>query len=100
MRLRTLAAALALPASTQAAEGRFSYRYYDVHGGVYVGELFSPAGGQCVTLPTAESLPSGDHPYNATDTTVVFFAGDKCTGDYVKLPPRPAVRSRPNCARC
>lgn len=98
MRLRhTLAAALgaltlvvALPASANAADGDFSYKFVGLDGSPRTATLHDPSSPGCATLPEVadpDASAPAFAPHNDTDTWAMVFTGPDCTGDSWTLRP-------------
>ncbi|MFJ8884935.1 hypothetical protein ACIRJR_16210 [Streptomyces sp. NPDC102402] len=88
--LGALALVVTLPTSASAAEGQFRYTYETDEGYEAVGFLNDPPGGECISLPGADSdaLPPAYAPKNLTDATATVFLGADCEGDvYYTLRP-------------
>ncbi|MEV7548498.1 hypothetical protein AB0N89_02620 [Amycolatopsis sp. NPDC089917] len=77
-----LALLLTIPTTASAAEGEFSYRYYDEHEEIQVGYLIDPPSGVCIEIPEiADWDVDAFHPRNFTDSTAVVFMDDDCSSD-------------------
>ncbi len=97
MRTRTafLAAASAvalcfsIPAVASAAEGEFTYRYYDEHEEIQIGTLVDPPSGECIEIPEiADWDVDAFRPHNDTDSRAVVFLDDDCSStNYFSLRP-------------
>ncbi|MBB5857648.1 hypothetical protein ACFQ05_18755 [Amycolatopsis umgeniensis] len=97
MRTRTaflaVASAVALcfsiPAVASAAEGEFTYRYYDADEEIQIGVLVDPPSGECIEIPEiADWDVDAFRPRNDTDSTAVVFQDDDCKSDsYFSLRP-------------
>ncbi|RSN52647.1 hypothetical protein DMH01_41490 [Amycolatopsis sp. WAC 04182] len=97
MRTRTaflaMASAVALcftiPATASAAEGEFTYRYYDENEELQIGTLVDPPSGECIEIPEiADWDVDAFRPRNDTDSTAVVFLDDDCKSDsYFSLRP-------------
>lgn len=80
---------LVLPGTAFAAEGEFSYRYYDEDGDLQVGSLVDPPSGECIEIPeVADWDTSAFRPRNNTNSRAVVFKDSECEGDaYFSLRP-------------
>ncbi|GAB3741180.1 hypothetical protein GCM10027598_71680 [Amycolatopsis oliviviridis] len=80
---------LTIPATASAAEGEFTYRYYDEHEEIQVGVLVDPPSGECIEIPEiADWDVDAFRPRNDTDSTAVVFLDDDCSSDsYFSLRP-------------
>jgi hypothetical protein len=97
MRVRTVLLALSsaialfltLPGSASAAEGEFTYRYYDEDEELQIGTLVDPPSGECIEIPEiADWDVDAFRPRNDTDSTAVVFLDDDCKSDsYFSLRP-------------
>ncbi|MEU3625372.1 hypothetical protein BS329_30705 [Amycolatopsis coloradensis] len=85
-----VALCFAIPATASAAEGEFSYRYYDAEGEIQVGSLVDPPSRECIEIPeTADwDVSAAFRPRNNTDSRAVVFKNAECEGDdYFSLRP-------------
>lgn len=78
-----------IPAAASAAEGEFTYRYYDEDEEIQVGTLVDPPSGECIEIPEiADWDIDAFRPRNDTDSTAVVFLDDDCSSDsYFTLRP-------------
>ncbi|MCK2242614.1 MULTISPECIES: hypothetical protein [unclassified Crossiella] len=80
---------LAVPGTASAAEGDFTYRYYE-EGEIQSGALVDPPSGECVEIPEVADFEDvyAFRPHNKTRSTVTMFKESDCEGDaYYTLKP-------------
>ncbi|MFC3456433.1 hypothetical protein [Amycolatopsis speibonae] len=71
-----------IPATASAAEGEFTYRYYDEHEEIQIGTLVDPPSGECIEIPEiADWDVDAFRPRNDTDSTAVVFTDDDCASE-------------------
>ncbi|MBN6034433.1 hypothetical protein [Amycolatopsis sp. 195334CR] len=78
---------LTAPGMASAAEGAFTYRYFDEKGELQVGALVDPPSGECIEIPEiADWDTDAFSPRNRTDSRAVVFTDDECESeDYFSL---------------
>ncbi len=73
----------AVPAIATAADGEFTYRYYDEDEQLRIGTLVDPPSGECVDIP--EVIVFYDtyafRPRNNTGGSATVFQAGDCAGD-------------------
>ncbi|WP_086826978.1 hypothetical protein [Allokutzneria sp. NRRL B-24872] len=82
-------AVVAAPSAAFAAEGEFTYRYYDENETIQIGVLVDPPSGECIEIPEiADSDVDAFRPRNDTDSTAVVFKDAECASEaYFSLRP-------------
>lgn len=87
--ISAVALCFTIPATASAAEGEFTYRYYDENEELQIGTLVDPPSGECVEIPEiADWDVDAFRPRNNTDSTAVVFLDDDCKSDsYFSLRP-------------
>ncbi|ONI85928.1 hypothetical protein ALI144C_12550 [Actinosynnema sp. ALI-1.44] len=83
------ALSLAIPATASAADGEFTYRYYDEDGDLQEGSLIDPPSGECIEIPEVADLEDvhAFRPRNNTNSRAVVFKDSECQGDTFSLRP-------------
>ncbi|WP_328608365.1 hypothetical protein OG943_04365 [Amycolatopsis sp. NBC_00345] len=74
---------VAVPAVASAAEGDFTYRYYDEDGMIQSGALADPPSGVCLDIPEVIDFydQHAFRPHNKTDSSATVFKNGNCEGD-------------------
>ncbi|WP_409496987.1 hypothetical protein [Amycolatopsis sp. cmx-11-12] len=87
--ISAVALCFTIPATASAAEGEFTYRYYDEDEELQFGTLIDPPSGECIEIPEiADWDVDAFRPRNDTDSRAVVFKDGDCAGKgYFSLRP-------------
>lgn len=82
--------------AASAAQGQFTYQFYDPSSGPQRGNLTDPPSGTCIDLPELQPNPDevAFRPRNGTSSTATVFLDADCEGPFFSLNPGVSTTDR------